>query len=277
MTMPLERIVAALNAFQPDYLTAFPSVAGLLAAEQQAGRLRIAPATISTMSELRTPEVTARVEAAFGVRPFDLYGTTEGLWGCDCPHHAGMHLFDDLTLVESVDEDGRPVPPGEPGARLLVTNLFNLVQPLIRFEVSDVVTLDPEQCPCGRTLPRVRALDGRADDVLHLPAAAGGRVAVLPLQFAVVSGDRAVREFQVVQRGDRLTLRIALADGAPVAHTTGRLRDRVTARLRELGVHDPWVEVETVAALERPPSGKLQLVVADHRGAPAPPRAPAPA
>ena len=276
VTMPLERIVAALNAFRPDYLTAFPSMAALLAAEQQAGRLHIAPATISTMSELRTPEVTARIEEAFGVRPFDLYATTEGLWGCDCPHHAGVHLFDDLTLVENVGDDGRPVPPGEPGARLLITNLFNLVQPLIRFEVSDVVTLDPEPCPCGRTLPRVRSLEGRADDVLHLPAAAGGRVAVLPLQFGVVTADRGVREFQVVQRGDRLRLRVALADDAPVAHTTGRLCDRVTARLRELGVADPRVDVETVAALERPPSGKLQIVVADRRAAPEPPRAPAP-
>ena len=123
----------------------------------------------------------------------------------------------------------------------------------------------------------MRSLEGRADDVLHLPASAGGRVAVLPLQFGLVTADRGVREFQVVQRGDRLRLRVALADDAPVARTTGRLRDRVTARLRELGVADPHVDVETVGALERPPGGKLQIVVADRRAAPEPPRAPAPA
>ena len=48
---------------------------------------------------------------------------------------------------------------GERGARLLVTNLFNLTQPLIRFEVTDLVAVEPEPCPCGRTLMRLRSLD----------------------------------------------------------------------------------------------------------------------
>jgi phenylacetate-coenzyme A ligase PaaK-like adenylate-forming protein len=117
----------------------------------------------------------------------------------------------------------------------------------------------------------VSSLEGRAEEVLRL-----GGVSVHPLEFALVTADPDVREFQVVQRGDRLRLRVALADDAPVAHTTGRLCDRVTARLRELGVADPRVDVETVATLERPPSGKLQIVVADRRGAPEPGRAPAP-
>ncbi len=86
-----------------------------------------------------------------------------------------MHLFDDMCIVENVDEDGAPVPPGEVGARLLVTNLFNRVVPLIRFEVSDLVAIEPEPCPCGRSLMRVRSLEGRAEEVLHM-----GGVAVHP-------------------------------------------------------------------------------------------------
>ena len=53
-----------------------------------------------------------------------------GLWGCDCAEHAGVHLFEDFSIVENVDADGLPVPVGEAGARLLVTNLFNHTQPL---------------------------------------------------------------------------------------------------------------------------------------------------
>jgi hypothetical protein len=85
-------------------------------------------------------------------------------------------------------------------------------------------------------------------------------VAVHPLQFALVTADPAVREFQVVQEGDRLRLRLALRDGSDDA--PARLRRRVGARLAELGVADPAVEVETVEALERSPAGKLQMVVA---------------
>ena len=44
-----------------------------------------------------------------------------------------------------------PVPVGEPGERLLVTNLDNRVQPMIRLAVADAAVIDPEPCPCGRT------------------------------------------------------------------------------------------------------------------------------
>ena len=87
--------------------------------------------------------------------------------------------------------------PARSGARLLVTNLFNRVLPLIRFEVSDLVALDPEPCPCGRSLMRVRSLEGRAEEVLDV-----GGVTVHPMQFALVTADPDVREFQVVQEGD---------------------------------------------------------------------------
>ena len=86
--------------------------------------------------------MTERLVEAFGVHPFDLYATTEGLWGVECERHEGIHLFEDVALFENVDEEGRPVPAGEPGARLLVTSLHNLVQPIIRLEVTDVFTID---------------------------------------------------------------------------------------------------------------------------------------
>jgi phenylacetate-coenzyme A ligase PaaK-like adenylate-forming protein len=262
-TMPLDRIVAELNTFRPNFLNAYPSLAVLLAGEQEAGRLRIALQGMSTSSELRTPEMTERLRSAFGVAPVDLYGTTEGLWGTSCEEGGGVHLFEDLTVVENVGGNGRPVPDGERGAHLLVTSLFNRVQPLIRFELSDVVTLDPDPCRCGRTLRRVRAIDGRADDVLTLPGGDGRRVAVLPAQFAVVTADRDVREFQVVQTGDALRLRVALRDDARPDEAAARLCARLGDRLAALGVRDPRIEVETCRALERPPAGKLRLVVAD--------------
>jgi phenylacetate-coenzyme A ligase PaaK-like adenylate-forming protein len=201
LTLPIERIVETLNRFQPEYLNAYPSVAMHLAEEQVAGRLNLSPRMISTSSEMRTPEMTERLIEAFGVHPFDLYATTEGLWGVECERHEGIHLFEDVALFENVDEEGRPVPAGEPGARLLVTSLHNLVQPIIRLEVTDVFTIDPEPCRCGRTLVRARAIEGRSDDVLKLPARDGGRIRVHPIEFGIVTRDREVREFQVLQEG----------------------------------------------------------------------------
>jgi phenylacetate-CoA ligase len=265
-TQPLPELVARLNEFRPQTLYTYPSIAGLLALEQRAGRLRLGIESVCTSSEPLSPALRQRIADAFGARVYDFYATTEGLYGHECPE-GSMHMFDDMCIAENVDADCRPVPPGEVGSRLLVTNLFNRTQPLIRFEVTDLVAVEPEPCPCGRSLQRLRSLEGRAEDVLRI-----GGVAVHPLQFGLVTADPDVREFQVVQRGEALRLRVALRDGAGDA--AERLRSRVGARLEELGVPRPAVEVETVEELERSPAGKLQVVVADPRSPAARPRSP---
>ena len=253
-TAPVGDLVEALNRFQPDHINAYPSTAGVLADEQLAGRLRLSLRGLTTSSETLSPAVRERIEHAFGAQVRNWYATTEGVWGHECGA-GSMHLFDDMCIVENVDEEGRPVPDGETGARILVTRLFNRVQPLIRFEVSDMIAVDPEPCPCGRPLTRLSSLEGRAEDVLRL-----GGVAVHPMQFAVITADPDVREFQVVQEGERLRLRVALRNGAAGAEE--RLGQSVRGRLAELGIEHPDVCVERVDELERTPAGKLQVVVA---------------
>jgi phenylacetate-coenzyme A ligase PaaK-like adenylate-forming protein len=263
VTLPMRALVEALNRFRPDYLNVYPSMAVLLAEEQLAGRLRLRLRSMSTSSELRTPEMTERIAAAFGVQPFDLYATTEGLWACDCERHDGLHLLEDGVIAENVDDEGRPVPDGTPGARLLVTNLTNRVQPLIRLEVSDAVTLTSEPCACGRTLRRMERIEGRADDILWLPGAGGRRVAVHPMQFAVVARDRDVVEFQVVQEGARVLVSVVGRGAAPGLEE--RVRAGLEERLSALGVREVAVDVRRREALARSAGGKLQIVTAERR------------
>jgi phenylacetate-coenzyme A ligase PaaK-like adenylate-forming protein len=258
VTQPIAEQVEALNAFQPQFLNVYPSAAMRLAEEQEAGRLRLSLAGMSTSSELRTPAMTERLVAAFGVQPFDLYATTEGLFGCECERHDGIHLFDDANVVENVDEEGRPVPPGTPGARVLVTNLNNLVQPIIRLAVADVLTLHPEPCACGRALVRAAAIDGRCDDLLSLPARGGGTVIVLPAHFSVITRDRAVREFQVRQEAGAVRVLVVPRSDADT-ELEARLRCAVEGALAAAGA-DTRVEVERCVELARR-GGKLQVVV----------------
>jgi phenylacetate-CoA ligase len=263
VTAPLAELVGALNRFRPDVLQVYPSMAVLLAEEQLAGRLALSLRTMSTTSELRTPETAARIEEAFGVRPFDLYATTEGLWGGECERHDGLHLFEEDVIVENVDEDGGPVPDGTPGARLLATNLANRVQPIIRLEITDALTLTARTCDCGRTLRRIERVEGRADDVMWLPGAGGRPVAVLPMQFSVVARDRDVVEFQVVQEGARLVVLVVGRGAAPGLEE--RVRAGLGERLRALSVEGVDIDIRRRDALERSIGGKLQIVVADRR------------
>ena len=176
-----------------------------------------------------------------------------------------MHLFEDLTVVEVVDGDGRPVPDGVVGEQVLITSLDNRVQPTIRLAVSDRVAIDPAPCPCGLPLRRIRGVEGRSDDVIHLPSAGGRTVAVHPMQWAPVAKAREVREFQVVQEGHAVNIRVVLHPGADPAALETRLTDDLAARLRDLGAADPVIRLRPCDDLGRDAAkmGKLKLVVAE--------------
>jgi phenylacetate-coenzyme A ligase PaaK-like adenylate-forming protein len=207
--------------------------------------------------------MTASMRDAWGIEPHDCLGMTEaGIVAVDCREHAGLHVFEDLTILEVVDAHGRPVPPRTVGAKVLVTNLTNFVQPIIRYEVSDLVAIDPAPCRCGINLARIVALDGRSDDILDLPGP-DGRARIHPIVLRGLLGARPeVLQYQVVQRGARLDVDVVLASGLAGETTkiTTQLARRLTASLRDHGA-DVVVEVRAVPSMVREPgASKLKLV-----------------
>lgn len=108
-----------------------------------------------------------------GHEPFDVYAATEtaGI-ASPCQFHR-RHLYEDLVICEVVDDTGAPVPAGTTGSRLLVTVLFSRTLPLIRYELSDRVALDPSSCPCARPFRTLAGVEGRQEDILMLPGARG--------------------------------------------------------------------------------------------------------
>jgi phenylacetate-CoA ligase len=252
-TRPLDELVRHLNAFQPDILQAYPSIGALLAIEQQEGRLRIHPRVVTTNSEMRTPEMERRIREAWGVPPFDGYGMTEvGLVGSDCAEHRGIHLNDDLAIFESVDEANRPVPPGSPSHKVLVTNLFNYTQPLIRYEVSDMLTTAAEPCPCGRPLTLVTTMDGRSDDMLHLPGLDGRDIAVHPIHIrSPLAALAAIRQYQVIHDEDGLRVLVVLGAGASAEACRAAVARSLGESLGKLRVEPLSIDVRVVDSIPR--------------------------
>jgi len=116
-TASFASIVAALDEFKPDYLKTYPSVAALLAEEQMGGRLDIRLKAVLTGAEVLTEDRKQKIQRAWGITPFDSYSATEGIMAAECAHHQGKHLFEDLCIVEVVDDENRPVPDGRPDRR----------------------------------------------------------------------------------------------------------------------------------------------------------------
>lgn len=259
-TAPLAELVDALQRHQPEVLSAYPSVAAMLADEQLAGRLSIRPRVITTSSEMRTPEMTERIRAAWGIQPFDCLGLTElGIAAVDCAAHQGMHVYEDLCVLEVVDADFRPVPAGTLGARVLVTNLVNFTQPIIRFEITDMLALDEAPCPCGRTFARIRSIEGRSDDILRLPSR-GRAIAVHPIHLrSPLAALPAVAQYQIEQDRNQLMVSVVPARGA-AAGLDRVVANAIEAALRKLEVDGAVVRVELIEQITRGGGGKLKLV-----------------
>lgn len=239
-TLPLPEIVDRLNAIQPDGIVGYASMLARLAAERHAGRLRIAPQAMTSTSETLLPEQRIAIREAFEVPLVDTFGSSEGLVGVSEPDDPVIDFASDLCVVELVDERDRPVPAGEPSAKILVTNLSNRTQPLVRYAIEDCFVRAPDAASHGHLRARVQ---GRSDDVLRW-----GTVEVHPLAIRTVL----VKTPEVVDYQVRQT--VAGVDVAVVAETAldaARLRERLRTALSEAGLTAAAVDVRPVGSLER--------------------------
>lgn len=251
ITLPLHEIVAGLNEAQPVKLSTYPSALNLLAREAEAGRLRIGPRAVFTTGEPLLAEIRARAARCWSAPVINFYGASEGgelAWGCG--QGAGMHLNEDLQIVEPVDRDGNAVPSGTRASRVYLTNLYNDVLPLIRYELPDELTLRDEACPCGSTFRRIDDVEGRLDDTFTY-----GDVALHPHVVRSALGEFGdVVEYQVRQTPRGLDIDIVADRGA----SPGAVEVTVAAALSRVGLQDPEVHVTVVASLQRnEASGKL--------------------
>jgi phenylacetate-coenzyme A ligase PaaK-like adenylate-forming protein len=247
--LPISEIVAGLNALGPTVLMGYASFLPRLALEARADRLRIAPRRVLTISEPLLPELRALLEETWQVPVGNAYGMSEGVFSGFCGQ--ASHLPDDLCIVEAVDADGTPAPPGEASARVLVTNLYNPVLPLIRYEVTDELRIRTGSCPCGCSFSRIEDPQGRLDDLFTYP---GGTVIHPHLFRSVLGREISVIEYQVRQTADGADIKIVTNDDLDARLLARRFEDALSAA----GLERPSATVEVVPFIERNTSGKLR-------------------
>lgn len=260
---PLPRLTEALNEYRPSFMATYPSAASLLAAEQRAGRLRIAPAAIWLGGETLSAACRAEIKGTFRCRILEEYGASECMSiACEC-ERGRLHLNSDWMLLEAVDRDYRPVPPGEISHTALLTNLANRVQPVIRYDIGDSIAFEPEPCACGAPFPALH-VEGRSDDVLTLTAADSKCVEVLPLALTTVVEESAgVHRFQIVQAAlDALDVRLEAPLGSSPAQLWLEVEHALRAYLDAQGLPAVALHFEPGPLLRSKASGKLRRVVA---------------
>jgi phenylacetate-CoA ligase len=208
--------------------------------------------TVITSGEVLYPDHRKVIEEAFGCRVFDQYGCTENcVFAAECAE-GSMHLSPDYGIVEVVDAQGAPMPLGETG-ELVCTGLINDAQILLRYRVGDMGALAAESCPCGSSLPLLKSLVGRTDDVF---IASDGRYIGHISTDALLSGVSTVVQWQIVQE-DMGHFLVRVVAGAGFGE---RDADRIKRNLaKDVGPGE--IEVVQVDSIGPTRGGKSKLLV----------------
>jgi phenylacetate-CoA ligase len=258
---PLPELVAKLNRFRPAILTPYASMGALLASEQQAGRLHINPVLVVLSAEgLALPEYD-RIARTFHATVRHSYAATEcPFLSYSCAEN-WLHVNSDWVILEPVDAAYHPTPPGIQSHTVLITNLANRVQPILRYDLGDSVLQRVDPCPCGNPLPAIR-VQGRAADVLTFPTAQGTRVAVVPLAFSnVMDCTAGIELWQIVQTAPtELRVRLRVAAGADHKQVWQTVHTEVTRLLADHGLDQITLE-RAAESPEQSTGGKYREVI----------------
>ncbi len=248
---PLDAQVEQLNSFRPRVLVGYASALRQLALAQLEGRLTIRPEAVMSASEVLTAPSAALLEQAWGRPAFDVYAATEtaGI-AAMCPR-GSRHLYSDLVVVEPVNADETPTPPGQLSHHTLVSVLFSRTLPLIRYEMSDRVRLLDGPCDCGLPFPRIGEIGGRAENALLLAGGVEQPTTLDVDDLGPVIEAFPVTEWQAALRGDAVVVVVAAHGGLDEAALT----DAVRRHLARTGV-TASVSLRRVDAIPRTRLGK---------------------
>lgn len=258
---PTPQMVGELNEFRPTLVAAYASMAKLLASEQEAGRLDINPVLISVTAEGLALDEYDRISKAFHAKVRNGYAANECpflSYGCE---NGWLHVNTDWVVFEPVDASYQPTPVGQQSHTVLLSNLANQTQPILRYDLGDSILWRPGPCPCGNPLPAVR-VQGRVADVLTFPTDREQPVSIAPLVFGtLVDRIPGIEMFQILQTAPTsLRVRLRLASGADTDRVWAAVRSEIRRVLEEHGLAHVTIE-----RAEEPPEqsagGKYREVI----------------
>ncbi len=251
----MDRYVDILTKFRPRLLIAYPSALEVFARHCAKNSVSF-PSVIAIVcsAEMLWPHQRALIEATFGVKIFNRYGSREfGHVASQCEYGQGLHASIDRVAIEIVRDDGTSCEPGEVG-KMLITDLDNYGMPMIRYDIGDKAAWAGHPCECGRGLPLLSKVEGRTLEVVRTPdgQSVGGTF------WTILMKKRpGIQKFQIRQvRENKIVLLYVAVDDVP-ASTLEYVRRKVA----ETCGQELEVEFRAVDDIPRTRSGKSRIIV----------------
>jgi phenylacetate-CoA ligase len=253
----LDKYFQGINRFLPTSIWGYASglyiFAKFIKENYPSSRLDFVKAII-TSSETLQPQWRDQINAVFGDKKvYDHYGSREMYIASECREHCGYHIHAENILLEIVDKQGNPLPPGQLG-RIIVTDLTNLAFPFIRYEIGDIGVMSERQiCSCGITLPILEKIEGRLGDVIFLK----NRVLTSPNFTILMSDLEGVESYQIIQESiNKLHIKIVKN-----SKFTSNVEEYLLNSLKELTGGEIDIYIDPVKEIDVPESGKHRFVI----------------
>jgi phenylacetate-CoA ligase len=260
-TQPIDELVADLNHYQLALIIGYSTVLVQLAHAQQKGRLAISPPMIVPTAEPISGVAKRELRETFGCVVREMYSATEAIsLSTECSR-GSLHANADWFLLEPVDDAYRVVEPGQASNTVLLTHLGNRVQPLIRYDLGDAITMHRDTCSCGSAFPVIE-VQGRQGEVLVFQSATGQQTMIFPLALTgIIEAIPDVARSQIVRTGPSvLEVRFETKPGRDEAATWKRIAQSLGHFLDSPHLSDVRVEQGSAPLQRHPRSGKYRHV-----------------
>ncbi len=198
-----------LIRYKPKFIYCYPSAMYALADYlRKEGITAIRPIAIFPTAETLLASYRDRIEKQFGCKVFDQYGGNDGgAMATECPTHRGYHVACEKAIVEFIS-NGEEALPGEPG-QIVATDLHNYAMPFVRYATGDMGVLAQEQCPCGRGLPLVEAIEGMTSSLITF----SNGVRLSGKEIGMILQEYPIKQFQIIQETrDKLVIKLIRAE-----------------------------------------------------------------
>jgi len=246
-----------LRRINPDVIYGYPSNLILLALMiKERGIDNIRPKAVFSSAEALEQKPRALIASAMNTKVYDILGLVEtGDIAWECPAQEGYHINSDAVLMEFLDEEDKPVKAGEPG-RLVCTSLYAYTMPLIRYEAGDICVPSDKVCSCGRTLPMMESMKGRANDFIVLPDES-----IIASCFLVIimQAFHDVAQYRVIQENrEGIIVQLVKGNGFN-SQTVNKIKEDI----EKVTQNKLKVDIALFNVLPRDASGKIRTVISE--------------
>jgi phenylacetate-CoA ligase len=254
LASPLEQI-RVLKQTRPDIIRGNPfELVNLALTMRREGIEGINPRLVFTMGSLLDQGRRDLIESVLSTKVFDFYGTTElGCVAWECSERKGYHINSDTVVLEVINDKGEAAGSGESG-RVICTGLFSFAMPFIRYDLGDIGVVSEKSCPCGRGMPLLECLEGRAydsfistDGILHSPGSILSRVKRV----------RGIEQYKIIQENEtKVTAQIV-----PDKNFSQETKEALERTFKTILGEKADIKVEIVNEIPYDSPGKVQSIV----------------